>query len=147
MTVWKRLRFSHLGQLIFYDSPEWDSFWRTCIELDLPFYLHPGIATGEVFKQLYKDRMGLLGPTMSFAHDTSLHLCGMVGTMCSITVTLYTLSRLADEVTQITKGVFDRNPKLRVSARQQALPHTLIKIESGHCWSYGQLIIKMIGRE
>lgn len=30
--------------LIFYDQPEWDVFWQTCTELDVPVcipYLHP----------------------------------------------------------------------------------------------------------
>lgn len=27
--------------MMFYDSPEWDVFWSTVTDLDVPFYLHP----------------------------------------------------------------------------------------------------------
>lgn len=77
--------------LIFYDSPEWDVFWQTCVELDVPFYLHPRNPTGIVFEKLWKDRQWLIGPPLSFAQGVSLHVLGMV-----------------------TNGVFDRNPKLQV---------------------------------
>lgn len=78
-------------ELIFYDQPEWDIFWKTCVELDVPFYLHPRNPTGIIFEKLWKDRQWLVGPPLSFAHGVSLHALGMV-----------------------TNGVFDRNPKLQV---------------------------------
>lgn len=77
--------------LIFYDKPEWDIFWQTCTELDVPFYLHPRNPTGTVFEKLWKDRQWLVGPPLSFAQGVSLHLLGMV-----------------------TNGVFDRHPKLQI---------------------------------
>lgn len=76
---------------IFYDGPEWDVFWQTCTELDVPLYLHPRNPTGVVFEKLWKDRQWLIGPPLSFAHGVSLHLLGMV-----------------------TNGVFDRHPKLQI---------------------------------
>jgi 2,3-dihydroxybenzoate decarboxylase len=77
--------------LIFYDNPSWDIFWETCVELDVPFYLHPKQPTGVVYDTLWADRKWLVGPPLSFAQGVSLHLLGMV-----------------------TNGVFDRNPKLQV---------------------------------
>lgn len=77
--------------LVFYDQPEWDVFWQTCVELDVPFYLHPKQPTGKVFDALWADRKWLVGPPLSFANGVSLHLLGMV-----------------------VNGVFDRNPKLQV---------------------------------
>ncbi len=77
--------------LIFYDQPEWDSFWQTCVELDVPFYLHPKQPSGVVYDTLWADRKWLVGPPLSFAQGVSLHLLGMV-----------------------VNGVFDRNPKLQV---------------------------------
>ncbi|EKG13149.1 Amidohydrolase 2 [Macrophomina phaseolina MS6] len=77
--------------LIFYDQPEWDVFWQTCTELDVPLYLHPRNPTGIVFEKLWKARHWLIGPPLSFAHGVSLHLLGMV-----------------------TNGVFDRHPKLQI---------------------------------
>ncbi|TGO31213.1 hypothetical protein BPAE_0001g01090 [Botrytis paeoniae] len=77
--------------IIFYDQPEWDVFWQECVDLDVPFYLHPKQPTGKVFDTLWADRKWLIGPPLSFANNVSLHLMGMV-----------------------VNGVFDRNPKLKV---------------------------------
>ena len=77
--------------MIFYDRPEWDVFWRAVTELDVPFYLHPRNPTGIIHEKLWKDRSWLIGPPLSFAQGVSLHVLGMV-----------------------TNGVFDRHPKLQV---------------------------------
>ncbi|KPI43947.1 2,3-dihydroxybenzoate decarboxylase [Cyphellophora attinorum] len=76
--------------VIFYDGPEWDVFWKTCTDLDVPFYMHPGPPTGIFFEKLWKDRSNLIGPPLSFANGVSLHVLGMV-----------------------VNGVFDRHPKLQ----------------------------------
>lgn len=76
---------------IFYDRPEWDVFWKTCTDLDVPLYLHPRNPTGTVYDKLWADRKWLVGPPLSFAHGVSLHVLGMV-----------------------TNGVFDRHPNLQV---------------------------------
>jgi 2,3-dihydroxybenzoate decarboxylase len=77
--------------MIFYDQPEWDIFWETCTDLDVPFYLHPRNPTGSIHDRLWAKRKWLVGPPLSFAHGVSLHLLGMV-----------------------TNGVFDRHPSLQV---------------------------------
>lgn len=77
--------------MTFYDGPEWDVFWSTVTELDVPFYLHPRNPTGQIYDKLWAARKWLLGPPLSFAQGVSLHLLGMV-----------------------TNGVFDRHPKLQV---------------------------------
>lgn len=76
---------------VFYDQPEWDVFWETLTDLDVPLYLHPRNPTGIVFEKLWKDRQWLIGPPLSFAVGVSLHALGMV-----------------------TNGVFDRHPKAQV---------------------------------
>ncbi|EHA47733.1 2,3-dihydroxybenzoic acid decarboxylase [Pyricularia oryzae 70-15] len=76
---------------IFYDGPDWDVFWSTLVELDVPLYLHPRNPTGIVFEKLWKDRQWLIGPPLSFATGVALHALGMV-----------------------TNGVFDRHPKAQV---------------------------------
>lgn len=76
---------------IFYDRPEWDVFWKTCQDLDVPFYLHPVNPTGWEQQHFYADRQYLVGPPLSFANGVSLHLLGL-----------------------ITNGIFDRFPKLQV---------------------------------
>ncbi|KAF2247627.1 2,3-dihydroxybenzoic acid decarboxylase [Trematosphaeria pertusa] len=79
--------------LIFYGKPEWDIFWQTCVELDVPLYLHPRNPTGVIFEKLWKDRMWLIGPPLSFAHGVSLHALGMVtnalGLACKKTIREY----------------------------------------------------------
>lgn len=77
--------------MIFYDTAEWDTFWSTVTELDVPFYLHPRNPTGTIHDKLWAQRKWLIGPPLSFAQGVSLHLLGMV-----------------------TNGVFDRFPKLQV---------------------------------
>ncbi|KAG5939764.1 hypothetical protein E4U53_007738 [Claviceps sorghi] len=77
--------------MIFYDGPEWDPFWRTVTQLDVPFYLHPRNPTGTQYDKLWAKRKWLIGPPLSFAHGVSLHVLGMV-----------------------TNGVFDRHPTLQV---------------------------------
>jgi len=77
--------------MIFYDKPEWDVFWKTCTDLDVPFYLHPRNPTGQIYEKLWADRKWLVGPPLSFAQGVSLHILGMV-----------------------TNGVFDRHPKLQI---------------------------------
>ncbi|RDA88268.1 hypothetical protein CP532_0304 [Ophiocordyceps camponoti-leonardi (nom. inval.)] len=76
---------------IFYDNPDWDPFWATVVELDVPLYLHPRNPTGSLHDRLWADRKWLIGPPLSFAHGVSLHVLGMV-----------------------TNGVFDRHPSLQV---------------------------------
>ncbi|KAM0749620.1 amidohydrolase 2 [Meredithblackwellia eburnea MCA 4105] len=76
---------------IFYDGPEWDVFWATCVELDVPFYLHPIAPKGTQFDTYWKARSCLVGPCMSFANGVAAHLLGL-----------------------IVNGVFDRHPKLKV---------------------------------
>lgn len=63
---------------VFYDQPEWDIFWETLTELDVPLYLHPRNPTGIVLEKLWKDRSWLIGPPLSFAVGVSLHALGMV---------------------------------------------------------------------
>nr|7WMB_A Chain A, Amidohydrolase 2 [Aspergillus oryzae]7WMB_B Chain B, Amidohydrolase 2 [Aspergillus oryzae] len=77
--------------MIFYDNADWDIFWQTCTELDVPFYMHPRNPTGTIYEKLWADRKWLVGPPLSFAHGVSLHVLGMV-----------------------TNGVFDRHPKLQI---------------------------------
>jgi len=77
--------------MIFYDGTDWDVFWSTVQELDVPFYLHPRNPTGSIHDKLWADRKWLIGPPLSFAQGVSLHLLGMV-----------------------TNGLFDRFPKLKI---------------------------------
>lgn len=77
--------------LIFYDTPEWDVFFKTLTDLDVPMYIHPRLPTGTIYNKFWADRKFLMGPPLSVSNGVSLHILGM-----------------------ITNAVFDRNPKLQV---------------------------------
>jgi len=77
--------------ILFYDQPEYDTFWSVVQELDVPIYLHPSAPQGVLYDMQYKERKYLVGPPLSFANDVSLHLLGLV-----------------------TNGVFDRFPRVQV---------------------------------
>lgn len=102
---------------MWYDQPEWDIFWATCVMLDVPFYLHPIAPKGEIYRRLYKDRAALVGPVLSFANSVSTHLLGMM-----------------------VNGVFDRHPKLKVIVGHlgEHIPFDLWRInhwlEDGEYW-------------
>ncbi|KAF2101235.1 amidohydrolase-like protein 2 [Rhizodiscina lignyota] len=87
--------FQHSGpngdKYLFYDQPAYDVFWKACVELDVPLYIHPAAPQGTLKKQLYEGRRYLIGPPISFANGVSLHLLGI-----------------------ISNGVFDRFPKLNI---------------------------------
>lgn len=87
--------FQHSGPdgetYLYYDQPRYDVFWKECVELDVPIYIHPAAPAGILKEHLYKDRPYLIGPPLSFANGVSLHLLGI-----------------------ISNGVFDRFPKLQI---------------------------------
>jgi 2,3-dihydroxybenzoate decarboxylase len=80
---------------VYFDTPEYETFWETVQELDVPIYFHPryaipqDLATGTK----YGDRKHLLGAGVQFHLDLSWHLYAM----CS-------------------SGIFDRFPKVQIVA-------------------------------
>ncbi len=63
---------------IYYDIPEYRSFWATVQELDVPFYLHPRMQI-PARAQNYQDHPWLMSAPWGFAVETSIHslrLCG-----------------------------------------------------------------------
>jgi gamma-resorcylate decarboxylase len=63
---------------IYYDIPEYRSFWATVQELDVPFYLHPRMQI-PARAQPYEGHPWLMSAPWGFAIETSVHalrLCG-----------------------------------------------------------------------
>jgi 2,3-dihydroxybenzoate decarboxylase len=63
---------------IYYDIPEYRSFWSTVAELDVPFYLHPRMQIQARAKN-YAGHSWLMSAPWGFAVETSIHslrLCG-----------------------------------------------------------------------
>lgn len=54
-------------QIVFYDQPEWDVFWKEITELDVPVYIHPRLTTPDVSKRFLAGRPGLRGSAYFFA--------------------------------------------------------------------------------
>jgi predicted TIM-barrel fold metal-dependent hydrolase len=85
--------FSQIGEAdsaVFYDLPQYRSFWATVQQLDVPFYLHPRfpLATRQ---QAYEGHAWIAGSAWGFAVETSIHALRLMGS-----------------------GLFDEYPKLKV---------------------------------
>lgn len=52
---------------IFYDQPEWDVFWETIQELDVPFYIPPRLTTPNVKNLFLKGRPWLAASAYFFS--------------------------------------------------------------------------------
>jgi 2,3-dihydroxybenzoate decarboxylase len=80
---------------VYFDTPEYDMFWKTVQELDVPIYFHPRYAIPQDLKAgtKYGDRKHLLGAGVQFHLDLSWHLYAL----CS-------------------SGIFDRFPKVQIVA-------------------------------
>jgi 2,3-dihydroxybenzoate decarboxylase len=85
--------FSQIGDAdsaVFYDLPQYRSFWATVQQLDVPFYLHPRapLATRQ---QSYEGHPWLVGSVWGFAVETSIHALRLMGS-----------------------GLFDEYPRLKI---------------------------------
>lgn len=80
---------------IYFDTPNYDAFWKTVEELNVPIYFHPRYAIPQDLKTgtKYGDRKHLLGAGVQFHLDLSWHLYAI----CS-------------------SGIFDRFPKVQIVA-------------------------------
>lgn len=78
-------------KLILYSGPEYDVFWSTLEELDVPLYIHPSAPEAQIKELIYDQHYYLVGPPSSFAVDVSTHALCLIGA-----------------------GVFDRHPKAQV---------------------------------
>jgi 2,3-dihydroxybenzoate decarboxylase len=86
---------TNAAEKVYFDTPDYDPFWETVQELDVPVYFHPRYAIPQDLKPgtKYGDRKHLLGAGVQFHLDLSWHLYAI----CS-------------------SGVFDRFPKVQIVA-------------------------------
>ncbi len=63
---------------IYFDIPEYRSFWATVSELDVPFYLHPRMQI-PARAQPYEGHPWLMSSPWGFAVETSIHALRMCG--------------------------------------------------------------------
>ncbi|KAE9407412.1 amidohydrolase 2 [Gymnopus androsaceus JB14] len=77
--------------LLFFYQPEYDVFWDTVTELDVPVYFHPRNNVAPISTLFYTQVPWLKGPAQEFSATLSTHVLGLC-----------------------TNGVFDRFPTLKV---------------------------------
>jgi predicted TIM-barrel fold metal-dependent hydrolase len=102
--------YSNLGDPetgLYYDAAEYEPFWRTVAELEVPIYLHPrNPLPGQ--RHIYEGREELLGPTWAFAVETGTHALRL-----------------------ITSGLFDRVPGIQIILGHlgEQLPFAINRLE------------------
>ena len=67
--------FSQVGYgdgVVYYDAPQFSSFWETVAKLGKPFYMHPRDPLPSR-EPIYDGAPWLTGPTWAFAAETSVH--------------------------------------------------------------------------
>jgi 2,3-dihydroxybenzoate decarboxylase len=107
--------FSQLGRAdsaLYYDLPQYRSFWRVVEELGVPFYLHPRNPLG-VHSQIYEGHPWLLGPTWAFGQETAVHALRLMGS-----------------------GLFDEFPRLNIILGHlgEGLPYSLWRVDHRSGW-------------
>ena len=93
---------------IYYDIPEYRSFWATVSQLDVPFYLHPRMQI-PARAQSYEGHPWLMSSPWGFAVETSVHALRMCGS-----------------------GMFDDFPNLRIIVGHlgEHIPYDLWRIDA-----------------
>lgn len=97
---------------LYYDLPQYRSFWATVEKLDVPFYLHPRNPIG-AWAQIYDGHPWLLGPTWAFGQETAVHALRLMA--C---------------------GIFDQHPKLQIVLGHmgEGLPYSMWRIDHRNAW-------------
>lgn len=99
--------------VVYYDAPQFDGFWQTVQELDVPFYLHPRNPI-PAWSQIYEGHPWLLGPTWAFGQETAVHALRLMGS-----------------------GLFDRYPRLKIILGHmgEGLPYSMWRIDNRNAWT------------
>lgn len=107
--------FSQAGSAasaLYYDLPQYKSFWQTVADLDVPFYLHPrNPLPGAI--AAYEGHNWLLGPNWAFHAETAVHALRLIGA-----------------------GLFDTHPKLQIILGHlgEGIPAYLWRIDNRNSW-------------
>ena len=107
--------FSQVGSpdtAVYYDLPQYRTFWRVVEQLDVPFYLHPrNPLPGSI--RSYEGHDWLLGPNWAFHAETAVHALRLIGS-----------------------GLFDAHPHLQIVLGHlgEGLPAYLWRIDHRNDW-------------
>ena len=101
------------GDCLYYDLPQYRSFWATVQELDAPFYLHPRNPIA-AWAQIYEGHPWLLGPTWAFGQETAVHALRLMGS-----------------------GLFDAYPRIQIVLGHmgEGLPFSMWRIDNRNAWA------------
>jgi 2,3-dihydroxybenzoate decarboxylase len=93
---------------VYYDLPEYRSFWATVSDLDVPFYLHPRTPVSSR-AQAYEGHPWLMSSPWGFGVETSIHALRLCGS-----------------------GLFDDFPKLKIIVGHlgEYIPYGLWRIDA-----------------
>ena len=99
-------------ELLYYDLPQYRSFWGEVAKLDVPFYLHPRNPLPQD-SRIYDGHPWLLGPTWAFAQETAVHALRLIGS-----------------------GLFDEHPTLQIILGHmgEGIPYMLWRIDNRNAW-------------
>jgi 2,3-dihydroxybenzoate decarboxylase len=97
---------------VYYDLPQYWSFWAALEALEVPFYLHPRNPLPEDAR-IYAGHPWLLGPTWAFNQETAVHALRL---MCC--------------------GLFDKHPRIDVVLGHmgEGLPYMMWRIDHRNAW-------------
>ena len=101
-----------LENCVYYDAPQFASFWDSVEKLDVPFYLHPRNPI-PTWAQIYDGHPWLLGPTWAFGQETAVHALRLMAS-----------------------GLFDKHPKLQIILGHmgEGLPYSMWRIDNRNAW-------------
>jgi 2,3-dihydroxybenzoate decarboxylase len=101
-----------VSSALYYDLPQYWSFWGVVHSLDVPFYLHPrNPAPGRA--RIYEGHAWLVGPTWAFGQETAVHALRLMGS-----------------------GLFDKYPQLVIILGHlgEGLPYSMWRIDNRNAW-------------
>ena len=98
---------------LYYDMPQYWSFWDVVQKLDVPFYLHPRNPIAS-WAQIYQGHGWLMGPTWAFGQETAVHALRLMGS-----------------------GLFDAYPRLKIVVGHmgEGLPFSMWRIDNRNAWT------------
>jgi len=99
-------------ELLYYDLPQYRSFWKVVESLGVPFYLHPRNPL-PAHSAIYAGHEWLMGPTWAFGQETAVHALRLMGS-----------------------GLFDECPDLRIILGHmgEGLPYSMWRVDHRNAW-------------
>ncbi|KAF4625649.1 hypothetical protein G7Y89_g12518 [Cudoniella acicularis] len=96
------------NEMIFFDQPKYDPFWKAANDLEAPVYLHPRVSTPLIREQMWKGRPWLDFSALGYADRLNMHILGI-----------------------ITNGILDRFPKVKLifGHMGEHIPYDIYRID------------------